>query len=157
MEVISRMLPWDKWGEVFKKREACICLRRCPKHIQYELYETRSDRNKNKNLNKRNRVTVTNISENVNGSVSVPWSWEVYLQLLNFSCGSSVTIVAESLTVEGSGVSVRIVFWVLGLHFLHPGHAPVPSRNRLQFAEWVAFCMERWVQGAEGGGRRREI
>ena len=66
---------------------------------------------------------------------------------------------AEALSVKGFDASAGIAGFVPRLHFLHPGHAPVPRRNRLRLRlpERVALCMKRRVQGAEGGGRRREV
>lgn len=83
----------------------------------------------------------------------------LFLKLSKFSHFASFSLLAESLSVKGPGASARIARSVLSLHFLHPGHAPVPRRDRLQLRlpEQVAFCAEGWIQGAEGGGWRGEV
>lgn len=62
---------------------------------------------------------------------------------------------AQSLSVERFGTSVRVVGSVLGRHFLHPGHVPVP--NRLWLPVRLALCVKRWVQDAEWGRRWRKV
>lgn len=115
---------------------------------------------------------VSNIKEERKKRLHIkPWiiySWKVLSSTFNelsslFFCLAvlvlmwAVPLLAEILGIKGSGVPARMLCSVLSFHFFHPGHVPVPRRNRLQLHKRITFCAEWRVQGTERRGRWREV
>lgn len=156
MQIIAG-LPWGKPTRYYKQQQMCIYQQKCPKHQGVS-----SNYISNSDIYLFLHVGIIHTSKQfpAHSALFSTCSSDIAARCFQSSQNSLVQFLSpswQSSSVKGFGVPARIVGSVLRLHFLLPGHAPVPRRNRLQHPGRIGFRAKWRIQGTEGGGWRREV